>query len=442
MTCPANDVKSWTSPTTFPLGLIQRPDGQGEVLHAKIHNQYVLQLLQATWDGIERLRKQVANRRNFIIARGGYAGMQRYASLWTGDCSSGWDYFSILVPQVLNIGLSGIPISGADVGGFANGSASSPSSFFAGKVFGGITDPELLTRWMHVGAFLPWYRNHYNGYEKQFQEPYAYGEPVLSNCRKYVELRYRMLQLFYDAMYEWTQTGMPIARALFLNDPHDPNVYDWVDSEFFVGHDLFIAPILTQGNFNRDIYLPAGSDWFSFKDNRAKLEPMVPGGSRFSYFAPLDLVPIYVRAGAILPMRELEQYVGELSRNPLTINVYPGPDSTYTLYQDDCISFDAQDKQHYRLTRISHQGIVGGQKVRVQRTFDQYTPPEPFYFVAFPGTGHPASVTLGTAALPDVGSPENLDSSTTNAYYWNSSIGVTFVKVFDTAADVTLTALF
>ncbi len=442
MTCPAIDRLDWIDPTTFPLNLIQTPDGQGDVPHAKIHNQYVLQLLQGTWDGIQRLRKAVDNRRNFIIARGGYAGMQRYAGLWTGDSPSSWEYFSILLPQVLNIGLSGIPISGADVGGFANGNASSRNSFFAGKVFGGITDPELLTRWMHLGAFLPWYRNHYNGYEKQFQEPFAYGDPVLSNCRKYVELRYRLLQVFYDAMYEWTQSGMPISRPLFLNDPHDLNVYNWVDTEFFVGRDLLVAPIVTQGNFNRNVYLPTGSDWYSFKDNRAQLEPPVPGGSQFNYFAPLDLVPIYVRAGAILPMRELEQYVGELPQNPLTINVYPGPDSTYTLYQDDGISFDAADKQHYRLTQISHQGVVGGQRVRLQRTFDQFTPPEPFYFIALPGTRHPVSVAIGTTMLPDVGSPENLAGSLAGAYYWNASIEVTFIKVFDTAADVTLTVLF
>jgi alpha-glucosidase len=442
MTCPAISFDSQDQPFTFPLSLIQDPDGQQPIPHAKIHNLYVLHLLMATWDGIQRLRKAVANRRNFIIARGGYAGMQRYAGLWTGDSPSSWDYLSIYVPQVLNLGLSGIPISGADIGGFANGSASEGSfRVVNGKVMGGVTNPELFTRWMHVGAFLPWYRNHYDGYTKQFQEVYAYGEPVLSNCRKYVELRYRMLQVFYDAMYEWTQSGLPVSRALFLNDPDDPQVYNSVDSEFFVGSDVLVAPVLTT-SWNRTVYLPAGSQWYSFQDNRAKLEPSVPGGSTFNYFAPLDLVPIYIRAGAILPMRELEQYVGQLAQNPLTINVYPGPDSTYRLYQDDGITFDAEDKGTYRLTEISHRGIPGGQDIRVRRTSDKYTPPEPFYFVALPGTRHPSSVTVAGAPLRDVQSPVNLAASTANAYYWNASIEVTFIKVFDTAADVTITALF
>ncbi|MDB5313822.1 MAG: hypothetical protein JWO38_8024 [Gemmataceae bacterium] len=445
MTCPAiapGGGADFRNPLSFPLDLIQNPDGQGPVPHAKIHNQYVLQLLQATWDGIERLRRAVANRRNFIIARGGFAGMQRYAGLWTGDSPSSWDYFSILLPQVLNLGLSGVPISGADVGGFATGSASSPHSYFAGKVFGGVTDPELFTRWMHLGSFLPWFRNHYNGHDKQFQEPYAYGDPVLSNTRKYVELRYRLLQVFYDAMYEWTRTGMPICRALFLNDPQDLTAFTWADSEFFVGRDLFVAPIVTRGNPNRDVYLPAGSDWYSFKDNRARLDAPVPGGSRFNYYAPLDLVPVYVRAGAILPMRELEQYVGELRENPLTLNIYPGPDRTYTLYQDDGISFEAQDAGDFRVTEVSHRGVPGGQVVRVRRVTDRYTPPEKFYFVGFPGTRHPISVTAAGHPLPDVGTPENLAGSPTSAYYWNASIEVTFVKLFDTDPDVGLTVLF
>jgi alpha-glucosidase len=243
-------------------------------------------------------------------------------------------------------------------------------------------------------------------------------------------------------MFEWTQTGMPICRALFLNDPQDPAALDWVDSEFFVGRDLLVAPILTQGNPNRDVYLPRWSDWYAFKDNRAKLDAPVPGGSRFNYFAPLDLVPLYVRAGAILPTRQLEQYVGQSAQNPLTINIYPGSDSLYKLYQDDGISFDAQSNGTFRLTEISHQGVAGGQRVRVLRTVNKYTPLEKFFFLAFPGTRHPVSVSYGDSALPDVGTPEHLASALVNAYYWNASIEVTFVKIFDTASDATITAQF
>lgn len=452
MLCPAIASPSYTDeqPKTFPLGLML-DDGNGSyVPNAVVHNHYGLSVLRATWEGIGKLREQVANRRDFVIARGGYAGVQRYAGVWTGDSPSSWDYLSILVPQVLNLGLSGVPIAGADVGGFANGpipSGTSKEYYQAyGRIVEGITNYELLTRWMHVGAFLPWYRNHYNGYTKQFQEVYEFGEPVPSNCRKYLELRYRLLQLFYDRLYEWTQTGTPICRPLFLNDPQDRQAYasPWVDSQFFVGHDLLVAPILTQHETAdppsppvRQVYLPHGSDWYAFKDNRGPLDPLVRGGSVIpDWYAPLDLVPLYVRAGAILPMRELEQYVGQLAQNPVTLNIYPGPDSRYRLYQDDGITVDAETQAKYRLTEISHKGVEHGQDITVRRLIDRYQPPEPFYYVALLGTQHPSSVTAGGAALSDVGAPDALKASGMSAYYMNRSIQVTFIKIFDVQADL------
>ncbi|HEX6158966.1 MAG TPA: DUF5110 domain-containing protein, partial [Thermoanaerobaculia bacterium] len=128
--------------------------------------------------------------------------------------------------------------------------------------------------------------------------------------------------------------------------------------------------------------------------------------------------------------------------NPLTFNVYPGPDSTYTLYLDDGISTDAQNSGTFRVTQVSHQGINGGQNVRVQRIVDKYTPPEPFYYVALLGTRNPSSVAIGNTQLQNAGDSTTLANSPVNAFYWNASIQVTFVKIFDTAADVTVTALY
>jgi len=436
---------------TFPLNL-QQSNGATYVPHAMVHNAYALNLLSATSGGLQKLRP---GKRTFIIARGGYAGLQRYAGLWTGDSASTWDFLSINIPEVLNLGLSGVPISGCDIGGFAVGSGPSSgttSPFYVsyGKVYGGITNYELFTRWMQLGAFLPWYRNHYNGYNKQFQEVYAYGEPVPTNCRKYIELRYRLIQLFYDAMYECTQTGMPVARALFLNDGSDPEVYNHLDDQFFVGKDLLVAPIVTQHETLpvptppvRSVYLPAGSNWYAFMDNCFPLQAPVNGGTLINnYYAPLDQVPVYVRAGAIIPTRELEQYVGQLPMNPLTFNIYPGPADTYTLYQDDGISTDAEKQDAYRVTQISHATQGNQALVRLTRTHDGFTPAETFYFVALLGTVHPASVTAAGAGLPDAGNPASLAASPVNSYYWNQNISITFVKIFDTAADITIIASF
>ncbi len=468
MTCPAitadkGDFK------TFPQNLLMARESTAangavtveQLPNAKLHNSYVLNLLRATWEGINQLRP---NTRNFIIARGGYAGVQRYAGLWTGDSASTWDFLRINIPEVLNLGLSGVPISGCDIGGFAkvavDGIDTLSDRFIAGQPFvsasvaGGVTHYELLTRWMQLGSFLPWYRNHYDGYNKQFQEPYAYGEPVPSNCRKYVELRYRMLQVYYDAMYHWTQTGLPIARALFLNDPGDPQVYSNLDTQFFVGGDVLVAPITDPHDCLsppttpvRSVYLPAGSAWYAFVDNTAPIAGAIPGGQSISVTAGLDTVPVYIRAGAILPFCELEQFVGELPANPLTLNFYPGPDrftdaAAYQLYQDDGISTQAAGGA-YRLSRIYQQTLQNGnavtRRVRVARVHDNFPPPAPFYYVAIIGSiTAPVTVSRDGAALTNVGNPTSLDSSPVDAWYWNASIQVAFARITDDRSDTTL----
>lgn len=457
MMCPALDAQTALN-GTFPLNLMMTYCGQFQP-NATFHNAYGLLILQATYEGMQALRK---NRRPFIIARGGYAGSQRYAANWTGDSASSWNFLLINAAEVMNMGMSGVPLAGSDIGGFANGSIDDPSSGTTGGfsydpteqlVIGGITSYELLTRWMQLGSFLPWYRNHYDGYTKEFQEPYRYGAPVPANCGFYAQLRYQMIDLYYSAMWQASQTGMPIARALFLNDPGDPQVYANADTQFFVGKDFLVAPIVAQHDTAnpptppvRNVYLPAGSQWYAFVNNTQPLGAPVSGGTLVTnWYAPLTgnplfQVPMYVRAGAILPMRAAgQQYIDPAQAVPITFNIYPGPDDSFDLYLDDGISANPAP---YRLTRISHTGVTNGQQVRVQRIHDDYTPPEPFYYVSLLGTNPPSSVTAGGAALPDAGTPSALAASATNGWYYNASIQQTFVKIFDTSADITLEALF
>jgi alpha-glucosidase len=473
MTCPALDGNVVGNLKTFPQNLLmarETMDSAGNVTaveqlpNAMLHNSYVLNLLRATWAGINALRP---NTRNFIIARGGYAGMQRYAALWTGDSASTWDFLRINIPEVLNIGLSGVPISGCDIGGFAavafdgidtfSQSSIFGEPFVAASVSGGVTNYELLTRWMQLGSFLPWYRNHYDGYNKQFQEPYAYGEPVPSNCRKYVELRYRMMQVYYDAMYHWTQTGMPIARALFLNDPGDSQVYSNLSNQFYVGGDFLVAPITDPHDClnpptppTRSIYLPAGSNWYQFMDNTSPIAGAITGGQTISVTADISMVPIYIRAGAILPFCQLEQWVGELPANPLTFNFYPGPDRStdaqaYLLYQDDGVTTQANTGT-YRLSRIYQQTLQNGASVTRQARIarvqgqDNFAPAAGFFFVAIIGSiTSPQTVTRDGAVLPNVGDPTTLNGSTVDAWYWNSSIQIAFAKIIDNRTDTTIT---
>jgi alpha-glucosidase len=166
---------------------------------------------------------------------------------------------------------------------------------------------------------------------------------------------------------------------------------------------------------------------------------------------PVTLVPVYIRAGAVIPHRELEQFVGQLNPNPLTFDIYPGPDSTHMLYQDDKVSTQAQANGAYRLTQVSQllrTGMFKVQTVRVLRTYDNFKPNEPYYFVAMLYTSPPASVTVNGKPLPlihsgdDSASAAQLGASMVNAYYYNTSLRTTYVKVFDAAPDTQIVGTF
>ncbi len=429
MTDPAIAREHWGAPTdakTLFGGVVQHDFGRNTP-HVKIHNAYAQSLLHATSQGIDALRP---GKRNFIIARGGYAGLQRYAGVWTGDSSSDWAHYQVNIPMVLGLGLSGVPISGCDVGGFANGAV------HAGEK----VDAELLVRWMTLGAFLPWYRNHYDSYTKTAQEPYSYPEApeVLAICRKYIEVRYRLLQYLYDALWVAHRTGLPIARPLLLNYPGDLKCYERTASsqEFMVGDSLLIAPVLQQGALGRTVYAPAGDDWYAL-DLDGKLNAPLKGGKAWMQEAGLDTVPAYVRAGAIIPLREVEQFVGEKEQGPLTVQVWPGPDRSYRLFLDDGLTTDYV-QGNFRETEIATATAGNKRTVRLTRQQDGFTPKEPFFFVKLLGQDKaPSAVTVGGAKAPAVAGSA-LTGSAGNAYFYNGALQTVLIKVFDVAPDLTV----
>jgi alpha-glucosidase len=446
---------------TLPLNVLMFDYTQNKMVpSAQIHNVFALNLISATHTGLIKLRQEAGvDKRPFIIARGGFTGVHRYAASWTGDSASDWNFLSILIPEILNFGLSGQPMSGADVGGFATSSTSlndpangTPSYSYIqnGQVIGGITDPELLTRWTTLSAFIGWFRNHYDGYNKQYQKPFAYQDPYQSACRKYIEIRYKLLQLFYDLLYECTQTGLPICRPLFLTDREDTAVYGHLNDQFMVGNDLLIAPVITRGSTGREVYLPKGSDWYAYADEQAPLPAPNTGPQSIGWYVPIDLVPIYVRAGAIIPRRVLEQYVGQLPQNPLTFECYPGPAGNHTLYLDDKVGFGYQTGA-YRLTTITQSAVTSAstsRQVTVTRTHDGFTPKEPFYFVSLLRATVPVQVTIAGVVIAnltaggDAVSSAALTASAVNAWYFSTSLQTVFVKVFDISANMVLVASF
>jgi len=291
---------------------------------------YSYNLHKATYEGLNKLPIR-NNKRNFIIGRGSFAGQHRYAGLWTGDNASTWDHFQISVCQVLAIGLSGNEIVGADVGGFMPADGKSKWA-----------DPELLVRWYCAYSLLPWFRNHYHGKRgmKHFQEPWAYTDYFIQNarslgdheryswlavepvCRYYVKLRYSLIQLLYDAMFEHQFSGLPIARALVITDPMDTTLLgenDWcLDNEYMVRKDLLVCPVmqpLKDAGGGREVYLPQGSSWYAFNLGiepgerlpGQPLEKRLRGGDRFFVDAHISadtawlpkICPMFVREGEL-----------------------------------------------------------------------------------------------------------------------------------------------
>jgi alpha-glucosidase (family GH31 glycosyl hydrolase) len=291
------------------------------------------------WEGPQIDRP---NERPYALHRNGGAGMQRYGSfLWSGDVYSTWETLKVHVPIAINTSLSGIPYWGTDIGGFV------PTKEFTA---------ELYLRWFQFGAFctlfrahgrnwklrLPWgwntgdsgpmEINNYNGaaIPDASQLHNAQVEPI---CRKYLELRYRMLPYLYSAVRECTMTGMPVIRALWLHYPDDPAAIAR-DDAYLWGRDVLVAPVVEKGAITREIYLPRGA-WYDFWTGER-----MDGGRTIRREVDLETMPLYVRAGALLPLGPVKQYAGETTDQPISISIYPGADGTFLLYEDDGASFN------------------------------------------------------------------------------------------------------
>ena len=292
------------------------------------------------WDGLRLARP---NERPFALHRNGYAGMQRYAAfLWSGDVYSTWETLKTHVPVAVNTGLSGIPFWGTDVGGFV------PTKEFTG---------ELYVRWFQFGAFCPLFRSHgrtwklrlpwgwntgelgpnevasYAGGAANPDERELHNAAVEPICRKFLELRYRLMPYLYSAVREAHHTGLPIVRALWLHYPADRMASARGD-EYLWGRDLLVAPVVEQGATSRSVYLPAGR-WYDFWTE----EPL-DGGREMSRPVDLATMPLLARAGAIVPLGPIRQYTSEPVDAPVTVQVYPGADGAFTLYEDDGATFE------------------------------------------------------------------------------------------------------
>lgn len=314
--------------------------------HRKIHNVYGLNMAKATFEGISRL---MGNKRPFVLSRAGFSGLQRYAASWTGDNTSNYDHLRLQIPMFLNMGLSGTPFIGSDIGGFldsANG--------------------ELLTRWYQASSLVPLMREH-NCRGEYDQEPWVYGDPYKSIMRKYINMRYKLLPYLYTCFYNASKYGSPIMRPLVYEYQHDSNTFT-IDDEFLVGCNILVAPVLQEGSIGRLVYLPEGS-WYDYETK------VILAGNRAIYYdAPLEILPVFIKEGAIIPTKELGQYTTEKEVDTITLEVFPlqtKHSAPSILYMDDgetndspfvLFKFDMKKKGNNLIISITKTGGFDGIK--------------------------------------------------------------------------------
>ncbi len=319
-----NEPASWGQ--FMPNNILFEYDGL-KATHKRAKNIYGMEMARATYEGTKKLMN---GKRPFILTRAGFAGLQRYTALWTGDNRSEDDHMLAGVRLITSLGLSGVAYVGMDVGGFTG----NPSS-------------ELYQRWMTLGAFTPFYRAH-TSYNTKSAEPWTFGEDAEDNVRNYIQLRYNLLPYLYSNFYEANQNGMPIARSMAIEHSFDPKIYQSeYQQQYYFGNAMLIAPFLSTQTFGK-VYLPKG-DWFDFYNDKK-----MNGNTEFIAEAGLNRLPVYIKGGAIIPMQSPIQHTEEKGNDTLYIHLYKGSNSSsFVYYEDDGIT-DQSEKGKFCKRKMTY----------------------------------------------------------------------------------------
>jgi len=364
--------------------------------HHQVHNIYGMQMARASRDGMlawpagsnpnpdsqPEPQPTPPHRipRPFVITRAGYAGIQRHAIVWTGDNSSCWEHLADALQMILNLGLSGVPFTGADVAGFLD----NPS-------------PELFIRWLQFAIFTPFLRNHTN-IDTRPQEPWAFGPDIESIARDFLNLRYQLIPYLYTLTREASLSGTPILRPLLWHHPGDPTAAACSD-QALLGPNLLIAPILRPGTSARSIYLPRG-EWFDFATGE-----LLPGGGHVLRPAPLDQIPILVRAGAILPMTQPRPFIGPAEPHTVFLHVWPRDHASLDWYDDDGLSQAHTTGNHLSRT-ITHESQPSGGLLRIGPAIGPYQPATRTWRVVLRSLNAPVQITLNGRPIPCQQAPD------------------------------------
>lgn len=307
---------------TLPMDVRHDYDGH-PCSHRKAHNIYGMQMTRATAEGVKRFG---GNKRPLLITRSGSAGMQRFTSVWTGDNLASWEHLFIAHMQTLRLSISGVSFCGSDVGGFIDQ-----------------PDGELFVRWMQLAIFHPFFRNHSSG-DHGDQEPWSFGDEYLALVRKAIETRYALLPYMYTCFYDHCITGKPILRPLaFSNIENESNIIN-NNQEAFLGDHLIFSPVFKKGTLSKSVFLPKGF-WYDYMDNK-----LYSGNAIYEIDAKLDKIPVFARAGSVIPNFHVMQYVGEKKINEVILKIFVGKGKTRSQFYHDDLDGNQYKEGQYRHT--------------------------------------------------------------------------------------------
>jgi alpha-glucosidase len=376
---------------------------------AELHQVYGLNEARATYEG---MRAAAPSRRPFVLTRAGFAGVGRYAAVWTGDAPSTWATLRETLPLLLGLGLSGIAFCGSDVGGFTGGAS-----------------PELYARWMELGAVSPFFRGHLV-HGVPGQEPWRLGPEVEDASRAVMTERYRLLPYLYSLFREAAQTGAPVLRPLVFEFQDDPGSAA-VDDEAMLGPSLLVAPVLAPRASHRPVYLPPGR-WIEERSGAVH-----EGPSTVSACAPLDTLPTYVREGAVVPRFDPVAFSDEKPSATLFLDAYPGPaQSRFVLYEDDGASF-AYEEGRSAETTYTLQRLSTGARLVASARQGAFAPPPRALQVRVRGVDHGAhAVRLSGRPLPAFADRAALAAA--GEGYWYDAGDRSLVVVFPDREGFTL----
>ena len=366
-----------------------------------LHNLFPIAYAKAPYEKFQ----QYNNLRGLNHTREGYAGIQRYPFIFAGDWPSEWQYFPAVITAGLNIGVSGVGYWTHCMGGFEHNA-----------------DPELYIRWVQFGMLSPLamvFGMDHPGYK----EPWNYGNDALRNFKKYDSLRYALLPYLYSNAYVQYKTGMPLMRALVLNYQNDENVYN-ISDQYMLGAAMMVCPVTTKGAQTRTVYLPQGN-WYNYFTGET-----ITGGRYLNVLTPLDTLPVFVKAGSIIPTQPVMKYVGEKPVDVITLDVFPGVAGKFELYEDDGKSLNYQ-KGDYAVTTMDyapelHGDLIYGHVIKISKPVGNFTPPAHSWLIKFHKDHEPLGVRENDQDVQKVISENDLD--TTAGWFYDEAKKVLYVK--------------